>query len=176
VAQRRCPLRLQGRGVGGRRHVANCRVGSHGVEILHPSGDDGAGVVHREEQMLVETFVAHPPLEALGEGVLGWLARRDIAPVEPGRLGEGHDRRRRELGAVVADDRPRPAARRDQQAKLVDMLRRPEGASIEEIAATFSWQKHTVRGAISGALKKKLGLAVVSEKIDGRGTVYKLPA
>jgi hypothetical protein len=36
------------------------------------------------------------------------------------------------------------------------------------------WQAHSVRGAISGALKKKLGLEVTSEKIDGRGRVYRI--
>jgi hypothetical protein len=60
------------------------------------------------------------------------------------------------------------------QAKLIEMLRRPEGASIEEIVAAFGWQAHTVRGAIAGALKKKLGLDVRSEKIDGRGRVYRI--
>ena len=54
------------------------------------------------------------------------------------------------------------------------MLRRPEGASIEEIVAAFGWQAHTVRGAIAGALKKKLSLDVTSEKIDGRGRVYRI--
>ncbi|AUM72969.1 DUF3489 domain-containing protein [Paracoccus jeotgali] len=39
----------------------------------------------------------------------------------------------------------------------------------------LSWQPHTVRGAISGALKKRLGLVIAAKKIDGRGTVYKLP-
>jgi hypothetical protein len=43
---------------------------------------------------------------------------------------------------------------------------------IEEIIEAFGWQPHTVRGAIAGALKKKLGLAVTSEKIEGRGRVY----
>jgi hypothetical protein len=61
-----------------------------------------------------------------------------------------------------------------KQAKLIEMLRRPEGASIEEIVAAFDWQAHTVRGAIAGALKKKLGLDVTSEKIDGRGRVYRI--
>jgi hypothetical protein len=46
------------------------------------------------------------------------------------------------------------------------------GASVEEIIKAFGWQPHTVRGAIAGALKKKLGLAVTSEKIEGRGRVY----
>lgn len=61
-----------------------------------------------------------------------------------------------------------------KQAQLIEMLRRPEGASIEEIVAAFGWQAHTVRGAIAGALKKKLGLDVRSEKIDGRGRVYRI--
>jgi hypothetical protein len=61
-----------------------------------------------------------------------------------------------------------------KQATLIAMLRAPEGASIEEIAAALQWAPHTVRGAMSGALKKKLGLEVVSEKVEGRGRVYRL--
>ena len=44
------------------------------------------------------------------------------------------------------------------------------------MAVVTSWQNHTVRGAVAGALKKKLGLDVISEKIEGRGRVYRLPA
>lgn len=62
-----------------------------------------------------------------------------------------------------------------KQAQLIAMLRRPEGGTIAEIGETLEWQAHTVRGAIAGALKKKLGLDVTSEKIDGRGRVYRLP-
>jgi hypothetical protein len=61
-----------------------------------------------------------------------------------------------------------------KQAKLIDMLNRPNGATIEEIATTFGWQAHTVRGAIAGALKKKLGLNVASQKVEGRVRVYKI--
>lgn len=61
-----------------------------------------------------------------------------------------------------------------KQAKLIAMLTRPEGATIAEIATAFAWQAHTVRGAIAGALKKKLGLNVSSEKEDGRGRVYRI--
>jgi hypothetical protein len=62
-----------------------------------------------------------------------------------------------------------------KQATLIAMLRAPEGATIEEIMAATGWQSHTVRGAMAGALKKKLGLEVTSEKVDGRGRVYSLP-
>ena len=58
---------------------------------------------------------------------------------------------------------------------LVAMLRAPDGATIEEIMAVTGWQSHTVRGAMAGALKKKLGLEVTSEKVENRGRVYKLP-
>ena len=69
---------------------------------------------------------------------------------------------------------PRKAREGSKQEALVAMLRRPEGASIAEIAAAFGWQAHTVRGAIAGTLKKKLGLRVTSEKVEGRGRVYKI--
>ena len=61
-----------------------------------------------------------------------------------------------------------------KQAQLVAMLEAPEGASTEEIVAAFGWQPHTVRGAIAGALKKRLGLQIGSETIEGRGRVYRI--
>ena len=61
-----------------------------------------------------------------------------------------------------------------KQAQLIEMLKGPKGASIAEIVAAFGWQPHTVRGAIAGALKKKLGLDVTSEKVEGRGRVYSI--
>ncbi len=61
-----------------------------------------------------------------------------------------------------------------KQALLIELLKRKTGASIDEIMEATGWQAHSVRGAISGALKKKLGLAVSSEKADGRGRVYRI--
>lgn len=59
-------------------------------------------------------------------------------------------------------------------ALLIDLLRAGDGATIDEIVAATGWQAHSVRGAISGTLKKKLGLAVASEKQNGRGRVYRI--
>jgi hypothetical protein len=77
---------------------------------------------------------------------------------------------------VVAEAAPkgRTARAGTKQAMLIEMLRTESGATIEEIVAATGWQQHTVRGAIAGALKKKLGLAVTSEKVDGRGRVYRI--
>ena len=69
---------------------------------------------------------------------------------------------------------PRAARTDSKQSRLIAMLKRAKGASIEEIIKAFGWQPHTVRGAIAGGLKKKLGLAVTSEKIEGRGRVYRI--
>src|SRR5690606_10845958 len=55
-----------------------------------------------------------------------------------------------------------------KQATMIAMLRAPDGATIEEIMAATGWQSHTVRGAMAGALKKKLGLEVTSEKVENR--------
>ena len=63
-----------------------------------------------------------------------------------------------------------------KQAQMIEMLRAPEGATIAEIAEATGWQPHTVRGAIAGALKKRLGLNVVSEKVEPRGRVYRIKA
>jgi len=73
---------------------------------------------------------------------------------------------------------PKPPTPRagTKQAQIIAMLQRPRGASVAEMVEATSWQVHTVRGAISGALKKKLGLPIIAEKVEGKGMVYKLPA
>src|SRR6056297_44892 len=69
---------------------------------------------------------------------------------------------------------PAPVQRRKgtKQETLIEMLRAEGGATIDEIVAATGWQPHTVRGAMSGALKKKLGLTITSEKVEGRGRAY----
>jgi hypothetical protein len=62
-------------------------------------------------------------------------------------------------GKAASAAKPAPRAG-TKQALLIELLRRPEGATVEQIAAATGWQHHTIRGAISGALKRKLGLTV----------------
>jgi hypothetical protein len=59
-----------------------------------------------------------------------------------------------------------------KQAKLIEMLRTEGGATIDEIV---SWLPHPVRGSFAGTLKKRLGLEVTSETVEGRGRAYRLP-
>ena len=58
--------------------------------------------------------------------------------------------------------------------QLEGMLRRAEGATIGQIAKALDWQSHSVRGAISGSLKKKQGLTVVAEKTADGERVYRI--
>ena len=57
---------------------------------------------------------------------------------------------------------------------LIAALTRNDGATISDLVEITGWQAHSVRGAISGNLKKKLQLEVISEVIDGRGRVYRI--
>jgi hypothetical protein len=71
---------------------------------------------------------------------------------------------------------PQPDEKRpSKQAAVIAMLRRPEGATVDEVASATGWQRHTVRGVFSGTLKKKLGLTLASAK-EERGRVYRIDA
>lgn len=70
--------------------------------------------------------------------------------------------------------RSRPPRQGTKQAMLIEMLRREGGVTIDEIVAATAWRHHTVRGYFAGALKKKLGLEVTSEKVEGKERVYRL--
>ena len=61
-----------------------------------------------------------------------------------------------------------------KQALLIALLRRRNGVTTDEMVVATGWQSHSVRGAISGTLKKKLGLTIVSEAVQKRGRVYRI--
>lgn len=63
-----------------------------------------------------------------------------------------------------------------KQATVIAMLKRTEGATIDQICEATDWQPHTVRGAMAGALKKKLGLDIQSSKESGGDRTYKISA
>jgi hypothetical protein len=94
-------------------------------------------------------------------------------------LGLGEGMAAKETGAHLhptdSQEVPKPKTRANsKQAQLIAMLKRPEGASIIEISQELKWQAHSVRGAIAGSLKKKLGLVVTSEMIRGENRIYRI--
>lgn len=60
-----------------------------------------------------------------------------------------------------------------KRAKLIVLLKRPEGATIDEMTSTTGWQRHSIRGVISGVLKKRPGLSVTTLKGE-RGRIYRI--
>jgi hypothetical protein len=97
------------------------------------------------------------------------IANAEGAPAETGDP---------ELEAAVAAAeatwaKPRTRAH-SKQAQVIAMLRRPEGATVRQIVEATGWQNHTVRGALSGALKRKLGLTITSSKSDQGERVYRI--
>jgi hypothetical protein len=75
---------------------------------------------------------------------------------------------------MLPDPEPQSEAKRtSKQDEVIAMLHRPEGVTIGEVAGVTGWQRHTVRGAFSGTLKKKLGLTLASAE-EERGRVYRI--
>lgn len=70
-----------------------------------------------------------------------------------------------------------PAARSDSKlSNMIALMRLRQGATIEQLAKATGWQAHSVRGAMSGAIKKKMGLIIASSKVDGVRTYRIVPA
>ena len=64
--------------------------------------------------------------------------------------------------------------RQTKQQIMIDLLSRDEGASIPELMDATGWQQHTVRGALSGTLKKRLGLEIESIKTSVSDRTYRI--
>jgi len=67
-----------------------------------------------------------------------------------------------------------PAQRTTKTAKILALLNRPGGASLQQLRKATGWQAHSVRGFLSGTLKKKMGLRVTSTKLQDGGRTYRI--
>ena len=105
-------------------------------------------------------------------------------PAEEG-VHAGEPARQAGTAATAPDPARAPTPRAGtKQALMIDLMKRPEGTTVEQIAAATGWQHHTIRGAISGALKKKLGLTIEATRTrevgpnkngaKGSTTVYRI--
>jgi hypothetical protein len=91
--------------------------------------------------------------------------RANVAPTKPkvGKKASRHAKKARK-GAKKATD-PRHGTK---AAKIIDLLRQPGGVTSKELQRASSWQPHSIRGFLSGTIRKKMGLTVSSvEGEDG---------
>jgi hypothetical protein len=61
-----------------------------------------------------------------------------------------------------------------KKAKVLALLGRKEGASLEQMMKATGWQAHSVRGFLSGSLGKKMGLTITNEKVESGQRIYRL--
>ncbi len=111
--------------------------------------------------------------------VLGSLLRQGLIQID----GESHrvtDLAYEALGLAVppASIEPIKAAPRTRentkQAQIIAMLQRPEGATTSQIVEVTGLQPHTLRGTLTGAFKKKLGLTLSPSKDEHGQRVYRV--
>ncbi len=110
-------------------------------------------------------FVAAEGYDALGRA-------RPMPAAEANWAQEKQDAAKHLL-KVGVEGKPR-TRENSKQATVIQMLQRPEGATISQICAATGWQAHTVRGTYAGAFKKKLGLNLASEKPEGGERIYRI--
>ena len=67
-----------------------------------------------------------------------------------------------------------PRRRESKQQIVLDLLRRPDGATIAAITKATGWQQHSARGFLAGVVRKRLGLKLTSDKAEG-SRVYRIP-
>ena len=166
----------------GRLSPANFRVELHdlaGPEQAADGGQQGAAAAQGDDD----------PGDSRAEPTEPAQAAQDPATPEPAAEAEGAAPVRRKAKAKAKPAKATPAEKPTprtgtKQAQMIELLQRPEGATVEQIAAATGWQHHTIRGAISGALKKKLGLNVEATRTrevgpnktgaKGSSTVYRI--
>ncbi len=145
-----------------------------GLVTERPAAADAAHWRETRDGGRMALAIADAGLQAIGVDVERKTSKQSPS-TKPQQIKRSRRAERKPSGARPKGRTLPPTVRPGtKQALLIDLLKRKKGATIAEIVAATGWQPHSVRGAISGALKKKLGLAVTSERVDGRGRTYRI--
>jgi len=167
--------------------------------LITPSGDDWfvaaegydslgcarprVGAIAPEPQ-IVATVCEQTPCEPAATGASQVLADEIDCQVPTDEEIAASNDLDPEIEAVVCaiEDAARAQAKvprtreNSKQATVINMLKRPEGATIAQICEATGWQAHTVRGTFAGAFKKKLGMTITSDKTQGGERTYRAAA
>ena len=100
-----------------------------------------------------------------------WAAIQSLGPSEGALATSGATRRK-----GPAKRRTASAGARDgsKTARVVELLKQPGGATLNDLMTSTEWQAHSVRGFLSGTLRKKMGLKVVSGKVGEGERTYSI--
>ena len=103
-----------------------------------------------------------------------WRAIQALTPTAAPEAADVAPKTANPRKAASRDPKAAPAREGSKKAIVLELLRRPEGATLQEIMSETGWMAHSVRGFISGALGKKMGLTVESLKTPEGARAYRL--
>ena len=103
-----------------------------------------------------------------------WKAIQALTPAPAPQAAPVAPKKAKAAKQATAKDATPTARDGSKKAIVLDMLKRPEGATLADIMSATAWQAHSVRGFISGSLGKKMGLKIESAKRDDGQRAYKL--
>jgi len=103
-----------------------------------------------------------------------WKAIQALTPAPAPQAAPVAPKKAKAAKKATAKDAAPTTRDGSKKAIVLDMLKRPEGATLADIMSATAWQAHSVRGFISGSLGKKMGLKIESAKRDDGQRAYKL--
>jgi hypothetical protein len=127
-----------------------------------PAAPDALIWGEAEDGSRTALIIAPAGLAAIG--IEGGVTTVDTSPDRKRASGKRRGRGSKPVTAATRRDTDGTDGTQSKQDAVIALLRRQQGASIAEMAAATGWQTHSVRGFMSGALKKRLGMEVISEK------------
>ena len=105
-----------------------------------------------------------------------WRAVQALTPTATPQAAPDAPKAAKPRKARTEEKGAAPAREGSKKAIVLELLRRPEGATLADIMAATGWQAHSVRGFLSGALGKKMGLTVESLKTPEGARTYRIQA
>jgi hypothetical protein len=103
-----------------------------------------------------------------------WRAIQALTPAPAPQATPAAPKKAKAAKDTTAKDATPTTREGSKKAIVLDMLKRPDGATLKDIMDATEWQAHSVRGFISGSLGKKMGLTVESLKRPDGTRAYKL--
>jgi hypothetical protein len=133
---------------------------------------DGRGAGTKDHPMTKSTITKSQRLQQLKQQGAGATQPKTGADSRS-QGSKSHPRGKRDVALAQVPKRSGKARKTKQQICL-GLLSRPDGATLEQLQRATGWQPHSVRGFLSGAVKKKLRLKLVSEKVEGEPRRYRI--